>query len=244
MKYFSVEMSIQGSQALCADFVSVTKTEEALYFSIKFIGLKPHPQILIKDGAILDVNLQFGKDVYSSFRLESSYQLTISSEMDDYEAVFLGDAILNDFPQMKYEIMRSWSLEDERYEDWRKLPETEKWPWLMACLGFGKPLIAIEPYPDVAMDCSNVNSLGGFYCLLGETLRWKRGYFGANLDALEDCVRSCKKSEEKRQIRFVHFDQLQKLLDTPENFEIYGEAYTGIIIEIFEAGEFEVVVEN
>src|SRR6267154_4591896 len=83
------------------------------------------------------------------------------------------------------EITKKWKLGESI--DWRILKDNEKREWLLACLfatGLPKGTMAIKNY---TIDGGQVKNSIDLYCLLGEVFFGDKGYFGQDLDGLDDC---------------------------------------------------------
>jgi RNAse (barnase) inhibitor barstar len=66
------------------------------------------------------------------------------------------------------------------------------------------------------VDGGSITSVESFYCSLGEAVNGPRGYFGANLDGLEDCLRSSGLEYSAVQITWRDFRQTAELVDPNE----------------------------
>lgn len=71
--------------------------------------------------------------------------------------------------------------------DWRTLTTDGKKEWLLACLfntGLPKGTIPTKNY---TIDGTEINSSVDLYCFLGQFFFGDKGYFGQDLDGLDDC---------------------------------------------------------
>jgi RNAse (barnase) inhibitor barstar len=74
-----------------------------------------------------------------------------------------------------------------QFIDWRTLTIDEKREWLLACLfdtGLPKGIMSIKNY---TIDGKEINNSVDLYCLLGQVFFGDKGYFGQDLDGLDDC---------------------------------------------------------
>ncbi|NBW38951.1 MAG: hypothetical protein EBR30_28830 [Cytophagia bacterium] len=83
------------------------------------------------------------------------------------------------------DIINKWKLGESI--DWRTLTIDEKQEWLLACLfttGLPKGRIVNM---NLTIDGSEINELVDLYCSLGQLFFGDKGYFGQDLDGLDDC---------------------------------------------------------
>jgi RNAse (barnase) inhibitor barstar len=83
------------------------------------------------------------------------------------------------------DIIKKWKSGESI--DWRTLTIGEKKEWLLACLfdtGLPKGSISGKDY---TIDGSEINDSVDLYCLLGQIFFGDKGYFGQDLDGLDDC---------------------------------------------------------
>lgn len=84
------------------------------------------------------------------------------------------------------DILDHWRLGKSSI-DWRPLTVKEKSEWLKACLSYTGLPKQITPGFHYSMEGNQVTCELDFYCLLGEVFFGYRGYFGQDLDGLDDC---------------------------------------------------------
>ncbi|GEC05877.1 hypothetical protein SSP24_35320 [Streptomyces spinoverrucosus] len=95
------------------------------------------------------------------------------------------------------EIWRIWA--DERPAErgeWARLPSEwhESWLHVVQTSWFTRDRRATRygTAATVILDGSEITGRDAFYCALGEAVNGPRGYFGSNLDALFDCLRTMR----------------------------------------------------
>ena len=111
--------------------------------------------------------------------------------------------------------------------DWRTLTIGEKREWLLACLfdtGLPTGTITNKEY---SVDGSEINDSVDLYCLLGQLFFGDKGYFGQDLEGLDDCFVDLKVLPETRLIIKNH-ERLASIL----NRKI--DTYFTMLIDIFE----------
>ncbi|WP_307783806.1 barstar family protein [Streptomyces spinoverrucosus] len=95
------------------------------------------------------------------------------------------------------EIWREWADDSpaERGE-WARLPAEwhESWLHVVQTSWFttGKRATRYEAAETVVVDGVGITGRAAFYCALGEAVNGPQGYFGSNLDALFDCLRTAR----------------------------------------------------
>lgn len=129
------------------------------------------------------------------------------------------------------DIINKWQLGESI--DWRTLAIDEKKEWLLACLvttGLPKGRI---PNKDLTIDGSEINDSADLYCLLGQVFFGDKGYFGQDLDGLDDC--------------FVDLEVLPETMLTIKNHERLSsilnrktDMYFSMLIDIFKGHGFKI----
>lgn len=95
------------------------------------------------------------------------------------------------------EIWRRWA-EDTPIErgEWARCPAEYHPSWLHvveeAWFASGKDILKYGTEDGASIDGSAMTTRAGFYCALGEAVNGPGGYFGSNLDALADCLKSSR----------------------------------------------------
>lgn len=98
------------------------------------------------------------------------------------------------------EIWRRWagSRPVERGE-WARLPTDRHESWLhvvqSAWFGAGRNATRYETGGTAVIDSLAITTRDGFYCALGEAVNGPGGYFGSNLDAVFDCLRTMRRDK-------------------------------------------------
>jgi RNAse (barnase) inhibitor barstar len=82
------------------------------------------------------------------------------------------------------------------------------------------------------LDGASMVTKAGFYCALGEAANGPGGYFGSNLDALADCLRSSPVGKRPARLLWKDFSSSE---------EVLGKEFVSAITAVL--GEFGVVVE-
>lgn len=130
--------------------------------------LKQDRQVLLS-WTLEDVRLmsRFGQEV-----------LILTSDFNDVNACTL--AILEQWA-------RQWPQERGQ---WSSLDYTGKHAWLDACTLIGRPATA-DPPPNqrYVLEGEHIIDYPSFFLAMGEAIHGPTGYFGRNLDALNDCLR-------------------------------------------------------
>lgn len=122
------------------------------------------------------------------------------------------------------DIIKKWKSGESI--DWRALTIGEKKEWLLACLfDTGLPKGTI-PNKDYSVDGSEINDSVDLYCLLGQLFFGDKGYFGQDLDGLDDCFVELKVLPETT-LTIKNHERLASIL----NMKI--DKYFTMLIEIF-----------
>jgi hypothetical protein len=129
------------------------------------------------------------------------------------------------------DIIEKWKVGESI--DWRALTIGEKKEWLLACLfDTGLPKGTI-PKKDYAVDGSEINDSVDLYCLLGQLFFGDKGYFGQDLDGLDDCFVDLKVLPETT-LTIKNHERLASIL----NKKI--DTYFTMLIDIFKGHGFKI----
>lgn len=86
----------------------------------------------------------------------------------------------------------SWKLRFQNknlpYNLWQRLEDEQKQGWLEVALNFMNNVKEDVVNKSIIIDGHLIKSENDFYCLLGEVINGPGGYFGRNLNALNDCL--------------------------------------------------------
>ncbi|MEV0902605.1 barstar family protein [Actinoplanes sp. NPDC049802] len=89
---------------------------------------------------------------------------------------------------------------------WRDLDTGMRHEWLRLALADHRHDIADRPAGTVYhLDGRHVTDVNGFYCALGEAVNGPGGYFGWNLDAVDDCLNGCWGATTPFRLEWSHF---------------------------------------
>ena len=169
----------------------------------------------------------------------------INSENSDSIALRVeGGWQMEYFDPMSWEILLDWDYEIGRFKNWTELDEEGQAAWLLACLHWSGIASQLEAKRELEIDGTKFITKEGFYCHLGEVFIGFRGYFGQDLDGLEDCIRSLANrrfNPEENKIKILHITQIQQTLDSESDEENYGRPYSEIVWDIFRENGFELV---
>ncbi|TDP88849.1 barstar family protein [Labedaea rhizosphaerae] len=97
--------------------------------------------------------------------------------------------------------------------------ENAKWTsgWLhvvrMSWFATQKPLGVLGEGNEFLLDCTQVHTMDEMFIALGEAFNGPGGYFGSNLDAVEDCLRSSTRDLNTVVLRLVNSDRLKRIQD-------------------------------
>lgn len=121
--------------------------------------------------------------------LISSRIATTAPDRTDIDIDF---GITYPFPYAR-EIWRRWADgEPLQVGEWRRLPAIAHSSWLHVSQQVWS--VSASAVPDATVprevDCAELETASSLYCALGEAMRGPGGYFGSNLDALDDCLTS------------------------------------------------------
>jgi RNAse (barnase) inhibitor barstar len=115
-------------------------------------------------------------------------------------------------------IWRRWASRVALNKDeWVQLPAGHQEAWLHVvqnCWFTSNRRAARYGVHDVAhLDGTHIFTKAGFFCALGEAVNGPGGYFGSNLDALEDCISSSYGEGPITKIVWRNFESSKKSLD-------------------------------
>ena len=168
---------------------------------------------------------------YECISLDVYIKRKLLNDVDDIFEV----TIENDFYNQKVvDILRNW--DDGGDWSWRMMKEEEKRAWLIACL-YAKGLPEYLPDRDsFVIESSAICTRADFYCLIGEEFFGVQGYFGQDLDGLDDCFVGMKNRGEQRRVLVLNdYSTLKQRL---------GEKYVSTMVEIFRSRNFRVELKN
>ncbi|GAA3304652.1 barstar family protein [Streptomyces cinereospinus] len=131
------------------------------------------------------------------------------------------------------EIWRTWADEGpSEHGAWARLPAAWHASWLHVVqnswFATGRRATRYGTGATVVLDGSAVTGRDAFYCALGEAVNGPRGYFGSNLDALFDCLRTSR-AEGAAPFGLVW-------RDLPASRDALGADYTGRVLDVFAEG--------
>ncbi|MGV9994220.1 barstar family protein [Streptomyces sp. NPDC003374] len=135
------------------------------------------------------------------------------------------------------EIWRRWaSAEPLPYGEWARHPVDWHESWLHvvqnAWFTGGHRAARYGTDETVTLDGRLLTTGAGFYCALGEAVNGPGGYFGSNLDALDDCLRGSRAAPAFR-IEWAHFPHSRRTL---------GERFMTSLLRLF--AEFRIEVRQ
>ncbi len=207
--------------------VGVTKKQQ----SIKLLNFTIISTISIKKNELLEIEVVFKNTVYSrlEFRVFRNLEVGPITSLTGYSD-------LSFYSQDVVDIFFAWGNKTKL--NWRNLTIKKKKGWLVACLYWSGVPKSIKQEINFTLDCLKVGSSTDFYCLLGETFVGERGYFGQNLDGLEDCISAIQIDKSSSpSIVFENFDRLKIILDKKM------AKYTETVIEIFQSHGFNTIIK-
>lgn len=226
---------------ITADHLQILLRTNDFEFRMSFSGLTVQNDVIIPENTSLRIQISMGSSYQEEMEISALEEIRIGADIKEFEGRFWGDASVMHFNQGIHDVLRGWSLGDSKYENWKYLKTKEKIDYLLASCTLYKIQTHFLPTSFVIVDGAVVKTKMDFYCHLGEVFFGKRGYLGCNLDALRDCISSFKVHESNQTLYFQNFDQIERALNTPKHFKLYGESYTEIILRIFRERGFEVI---
>ncbi|MFJ7212875.1 barstar family protein [Amycolatopsis sp. NPDC098790] len=134
-------------------------------------------------------------------------------------------------------IWRRWASEPPlRAGEWLRLPVGHHPAWLHVVqnswFATGHGAVRYADAEVMTLNGASTVTKAGFYCALGEAANGPGGYFGANLDALADCLRSSPAGKRPARLLWNDFVSYEEAL---------GTEFLGAITAVLE--EFGVIVE-
>lgn len=182
MKNLQVSLSIQEKQIGEARSINLNRPLGEL-LSIKLRNLKMFTRVGLKKGSELEFTIIYKNQIYANFGvvLESDY---ILESMDNLQIECSSETGF--YNQNVIEIFETWDNGDEL--SWNNLKDDKKEAWLVACLFWSGLPTTLPNKKLITLDSSLIKSKVDCYCLLGEIFFGSRGYFGQDLDGLDDCM--------------------------------------------------------
>lgn len=121
------------------------------------------------------------------------------------------------FHQFDFDIFNNWSKGIE-YDLIKISDEDFKLQYLLCCFLWNFDNFKLNQNTKILIDCFFVKSDLDFYFLLGKGLYGDRGYFGSNLDSLEDIIIDFHRDNEyslikRYSIEFLNYENLEKYFD-------------------------------
>ncbi len=185
-----------------------------------------------KKGIELGLRITYGDRTYSDF------EFTLLGNLH-FEGIgpmeFLCDFIPQSYNQEVINIFKDWDNNNPIH--WQSLPVKMRNAWLVACLywsGLPKQL----KKDSFVVQGPLVKDEPDFYCLMGEVFFGERGYFGQDLDGLDDCMVGFSGGQSQNPT--VTFKDSDRLMKTLENTR---EKYFETIVKIFEMHNFKVNIQ-
>ncbi|MFC8714571.1 barstar family protein [Streptomyces sp. NPDC057197] len=113
--------------------------------------------------------------------------------------------------------------------EWARGPARTHGSWLhvvqTAWFTSGRRATRYGTTETAVLDGSALSTKESFYCALGEAVNGPGGYFGSNLDALHDCLRSLRRNSD-RPLRV-------RWHDLAASRAALGDAYTDALLSVF-----------
>ncbi|KPI23840.1 Barstar (barnase inhibitor) [Actinobacteria bacterium OK074] len=95
------------------------------------------------------------------------------------------------------EVWKKWAAGGPEPGEWARQPSEWHASWLhvvqTAWFSAGKRATRYESAGTAVLDGAGITTRDAFYCALGEAVNGTGGYFGSNLDALFDCLRTMRR---------------------------------------------------
>jgi RNAse (barnase) inhibitor barstar len=129
--------------------------------------------------------------VIESYLRGSVTGVRASAQGDGLLDVTLDDAVSDPMPPGAREIWQLWHAGRPATAGlWSGYDSELRHQWLGAALGHHRHDAPDKPAGGTYhLDGRDVTDIEGFYCAIGEAINGPGGYFGWNLDALNDCLR-------------------------------------------------------
>ncbi|WP_406629688.1 barstar family protein [Amycolatopsis sp. WGS_07] len=124
-------------------------------------------------------------------------------------------------------IWARWSRGSVQPREWTRYPAAQHGDWMHvvqnAWFTSGKHAMRYGT-GDIVIDGKGLSSKDSFYCAIGEAANGPGGYFGSNLDALDDCVRSGSERGPRYSVVWNAVETSRRVL---------GDAFVDAVTEIF-----------
>ncbi|MFB9924631.1 barstar family protein [Amycolatopsis halotolerans] len=211
-------------ESLSGFFVDETTAGKAVLEGIS--GAAPPATV---DDAVIEVVDDSGKAIgsYCLGRLELR-QKNISRAPDGSISLEVRCGGGEPYPHAQ-EIWARWSRGSILPREWTRYPATQHGDWLHvvqnAWFTSGKRALRYGT-GDIVIDGQGLSSEDSFYCAIGEAANGPGGYFGSNLDALDDCVRNGSETGHHYSVVWSAAEISRRVL---------GEDFVTVVTEIFGA---------
>ncbi|MEU6098090.1 barstar family protein [Streptomyces sp. NPDC047079] len=120
--------------------------------------------------------------------------------------------------------------------EWRRYPAGAQESWLhvvqTAWFSSGRRATRYGPTETAVIEGADIGTKASLYCAVGEAVNGPGGYFGSNLDALHDCLRTMRRdSDRPLRVLWRRF---------PVSREALGNDYTDAVLSVFQESDVEV----
>ncbi|WP_415646641.1 barstar family protein [Stackebrandtia soli] len=116
------------------------------------------------------------------------------------------------------ELWRRWVDVPAGRAEWMEYPVEWHRDWLHVVMSAwffaGKGPVRCGTDPVVEVDGRTMLSRAGMYCALGEAVNGPRGYFGCNLDGMDDCLRSTVGGNVPFRLVWRYFETSRRFVGT------------------------------
>ncbi|MCS4304932.1 barstar family protein [Chryseobacterium sp. BIGb0232] len=233
------------------------------YCGINYINLKRNENI-IQDKLLLKIDKAYRQDILDqieddgklSIYVESRNNITfclyeiafttnwiyLLEEGDNIEEIFLEvimsnhkSALSNSYNQFIVDTFYNWNNSIEI--DWTKIKNLEiKGAYLKACYLWNHNIFEVKNINEVYIDGRSIESDEDLYYYLGEQLIGKRGYFGSNLDSLEDYLIDIVKNNEINTA--IIFDNTDIIIKNTSKY------YFETLVYLLEKAQFKIEIRE
>ncbi|MEJ5104991.1 barstar family protein [Chryseobacterium sp. MYb328] len=163
-------------------------------------------------------------------------------ERDNIEEIFLDvimsnhkSALSDSYNQFIVDIFYNWNNSIEI--DWTKIKNLEiKGAYLTACYLWNHNIFEVKNINEVYIDGRLIENDEDLYYYLGEQLIGKRGYFGSNLDSLEDYLIDIVKNNEINTA--IIFDNTDIIIQNTSKY------YFETLVYLLEKAQFKIEVRE